>query len=109
MVRKQTLALLLIATLAFCASAFAQTLYKYRGDNGEWIYADRPPADGSDAEAHALAQRSAPGGLNVTHSFTGSGLEFVAHNQYYAPVEVSLVFDSIDGVDYPHPDDDLRC
>lgn len=108
MVRNQTLALLLIATLALCASAFAQTLYKYRGDNGEWIYADRPPADGSDAETHALAQRSAPGGLNVTHSFTGSGLEFVAQNQFYAPMEVSLVFDSIDGVDYPHPDDDLR-
>ena len=25
--------------------AHAQELYKYRGENGEWIYSDRPPAD----------------------------------------------------------------
>lgn len=108
MVRDSTIALTLIAALLFCGSAHAQTLYKYRGDNGEWIYSDRPPADGSDAETHALAQRSAPGGINVSHSFTGTGLQFVASNRYYAPVEIALVFDSIEGVNYPHPDDDLR-
>ena len=108
MVRERTLALTLIALLLLCGSAFAQTLYKYRGDDGEWIYSDRPPADGGDAETHSLAQRRAPGSLSVSHSFTGTGLQFVADNRYYAPVEVALVFESIEGVDYPHPDDDLR-
>lgn len=108
MVPERTLALTLIATLLLGGSVFAQTLYKYRGDNGEWIYSDRPPADGSDAEMHSLAQRGTPGGLSVTHTFTGSGLQFVANNRFYAPVEVALVFESIEGVDYPHPDDDLR-
>jgi murein DD-endopeptidase MepM/ murein hydrolase activator NlpD len=94
--------------LLLCGSAHGQTLYKYRGDDGEWIYSDRPPADGSDAETHSLAQRGTPGSLGVSHSFTGNGLQFVADNRYYAPVEVTLVFESIEGVDYPHPDDDLR-
>jgi hypothetical protein len=108
LVRERTLALTLIAMLLLCGGAFAQTLYKYRGDDGEWIYSDRPPADGSDAETHSLAQRATPGSLSVSHSFTGTGLQFVADNRYYAPVEVALVFESIEGVNYPHPDDDLR-
>ena len=108
MVPERTLALTLIAMLLLCGDAFSQTLYKYRGDDGEWIYSDRPPADGSDAETHSLARRAAPGSLSVSHSFTGTGLQFVADNRYHAPIEVGLVFQSIEGVDYPHPDDDLR-
>lgn len=99
--------LLLTATLA-CGSATAQTLYKYRGDNGEWIYADRPPADGSDAEKRSIDQRVSRGDVSVTQVFTGGGLRFTADNRFYAPVEVAIIFDSIAGVEYPHPDDDLR-
>ena len=50
----------LIASLTFCGAAMAQSLYKYRGDNGEWIYSDRPPDDGQVAD---LAQR--PGRLQA--------------------------------------------
>ena len=86
--------------------AAAQTMYKYRGDNGEWIYSDRPPDDGRDTQSLDAGSRVAPPGLSVTHTFTGSGLRFVARNTFYAPVEVALVFDDITGVEYPHPDDD---
>ena len=99
--------LLLAATLAW-GSATAQTLYKYRGDNGEWIYADRPPADGSDAEMRSVDQRVSKGGVSVSQVFAGGGLRFTADNRFYAPVEVAIIFDSIVGVEYPHPDDDLR-
>ena len=108
MVRDRRLVLTLIATLAFCASAFAQTLYKYRGDDGEWIYADRPPPDGDDVEARFLKRQGGRGSLAVTHSVNGSGVQFVATNRFHAPVEVRLVFEMIAGFDYPHPDDDLR-
>ena len=46
--RRQRLVLLLAALLT-CGLATAQTLYKYRGDDGEWIYSDRPPDDGRTA------------------------------------------------------------
>lgn len=101
------LLLLLAASLA-CGLATAQTLYKYRGDDGEWIYSDRPPDGRQDTEVRSLGRRASSGGITVTHSFTGSGLEFTVSNRYYAPIEVGIVFDSIVGVDYPHPDDDLR-
>jgi hypothetical protein len=100
--------LLLLAASLACGSVAAQTLYKYRGGDGEWIYADRPPAYGGDAEMRTIEQRVSRGSLTVSHVFTGDALRFSARNRFYAPVEVGIVFDSIAGVDYPHPDDDLR-
>ena len=108
MVRDRKLVVTLIATLVFCGSVFAQTLYKYRGDDGEWIYADRPPPDGDDVEALSLKRHGGSGSLAVTHSVDGSGIQFVAINRFHAPVEVRLIFEMIVGVDYPHPDDELR-
>lgn len=110
MVPSRTLKLILslIAATLLYGSVFAETLYKYRGADGEWIYSDRPPADGSDAEPLHFAGHPKPGGLEVTDSFTGSGLRLVADNRFYAPMQVSIEFESIEGVDYPHPDDDLR-
>ncbi len=102
------LALPLLAAALFCGPAAAQTLYKYRGDDGVWTYSDRPPPDGSEAEVHAVERRVSRGGLSVAESFTGSSLQFTATNSYYAPVEIGIVFESIVGVGYPHPDDDLR-
>ncbi len=32
----------------------AQSLYKYRGEDGEWIYSDRPPDDEKTAEVRGL-------------------------------------------------------
>lgn len=100
--------MLLLAAMLVYGNATAQTLYKYRGDNGEWIYADRPPADGSDAEMRSVDERVSRGSVSVSHAFAGGGLRFTADNRFFAPVEVTITFDSIAGVEYPHPDDDLR-
>jgi hypothetical protein len=99
---------LLIAALLCGGLAAAQTMYKYRGDNGEWIYADRPPDAEQTVEVRSLGSRIARGGIAVTHSFTGSSLEFTASNRFHAPFELRLVFESIDGVDYPDPDQERR-
>ena len=100
--------LLLLAAGLTCGAAAAQSLYKYRGPDGEWIYADRPPADGADAEILSVDRPASRGGVSVTHIFTGSGLRFTADNRFHAPVEVGLDFENISGVEYPHPDEELR-
>lgn len=97
---------------ALCAAAIgpatAQTMYKYRGPDGEWIYADRPPPGQAEAETRALGPvREAPE-VSVWHVFAGDSLEFRVDNRYYAPVEVWLDFSLLEGVEYPHPDDPLR-
>ena len=111
LVRNRNSAMLLLSFLAallICGSAAAQTMYKYRGPDGEWIYSDRPPDDGRQSEVRAGGREIRHGGLDVTEGFNGTGVIFTARNRYYAPVEVELVFRNITGVDYPHPDDDLR-
>ncbi|MEJ2255714.1 MAG: M23 family metallopeptidase [Woeseiaceae bacterium] len=97
--------LLLVGALLICETATAEDLYKYRGENGEWIYADRPPADGRDAEVRSR-ETVRPGNVSVTQSLGVAGIEITAANTFYAPVELALIFDSIEGVEYPPPDED---
>ena len=97
-----------IVVLLIGASAAAQTLYKYRGEDGEWIYADRPPADEQQPEVRELTSRTADAKFEVRYSIDGPVVRIVAHNPYYAPVETTLDFTEIEGIEYPHPDEKLR-
>ena len=100
--------LLLVAAMLTCGLASAETMYKYRGENGEWIFSDRPPDDGQTAEVRTVSNRVSKGELIITNSFTGDTVRFSARNRFYAPMEVVIEIDTIQGVDYPHPDEDLR-
>ena len=102
----QAAVLALFALLA--CSVSAQTLYKYRGDNGEWIYSDRPPDDGEDiTETRNLSTGEVRGTVSV-ESRPGSGvIDLVATNRFYIPVELRIVFKRIRGLSYPDPDQDL--
>ncbi len=101
---------LALAALAVFAAGFAsgQSLYKYRGDNGEWIYTDRPPVTGQAAEVRTIKSRSTRPGVSVTHRLSGSSIVLEANNSFFAPVEIAVVFDSIQGAEYPDPDRELR-
>ena len=97
---------MLALVLAFTASA--QTLYKYRGENGEWIYSDRPPADGKADETRKLEISVVKGTLDVFHEVVDGKVLLLATNRYFAPVEVTVEFDHIQGLAFPHPDQELR-
>ncbi len=83
-------------------------MYKYRGDDGEWIYSDRPPDEGQTVEVRSFDAKPAKGTVTVTKELVGDNLQIRAHNGLHAPVEVALRFNRIEGVEYPHPDDRLR-
>lgn len=94
-----------VAALLVTAETLAQALYKYKGENGEWIYADRPPADReSIAEIRNLTPASPGSGVKVEYAIVGESLTFVAQNEFYAPVELKLEFQKIRGLEYPHPE-----
>ena len=101
---------LALATLALLATGFAsgQSLYKYRGDNGEWIYTDRPPVSGEAAEVRTLKSRSTRAAVSVTHRLSGNNIVLEANNSFFAPVEIAVVFDAIQGAEFPDPDRELR-
>lgn len=89
-------------------TAWAQSLYKYRGENGEWIYADRPPDDGSLAEVRDITRDKGEGEIEVSYGFEGPAVVLTAHNRFYAPIELTLEIQAIRGIQYPHPDQEMR-
>ncbi len=99
----------IVALALFCAGvSSAQTLYKYRGDDGEWIYTDRKPVAQKSVEIRQLEATFVAPQFTVSHDMLGRTIEFFAHNDFYAPIEVRLEFLEITGVEYPHPDQVLR-
>ena len=101
------LASLFITTMLLCGIASAQTMYKYRGESGEWIFSDRPPDGGQEIETRSITSRAIHGELTVAHEFTGNSVEITARNSFFAPMEVELNFTRIAGVNYPDPDQQL--
>ncbi len=102
------IATLITLTLLCFSSAAAQTLYKYRGENGEWIFTDRPIDNGNAAEVRSLGPGTTNEEFSVSHSINDGKFEVRANNPLHVPVEVMLRIDKIEGLEYPHPEDDLR-
>jgi len=97
-----------LIAVAFACNSVAQSLYKFRGQDGEWIYSDRPPDDGVVIETRDLITGIVRGKLSVSHAFVGRSIQLVANNEFYAPVELTLDFNRLKGMSYPHPDQELR-
>ena len=99
----------LVLLLLVGGLAAAQSLYKYRGPDGEWIYSDRPPGDERVVEIRQLegSTRNGPE-VTVTHGFEGRTVELVAHNQSYAPVEIVVTIRTIQGMEFPPPEQERR-
>lgn len=109
MVRESARRLLTCCTLFLLAGgSSAGTMYKYRGDNGEWIFTDRKPAEEHNAETRELELSFIRPTFTVSSESVGANFEFTAHNDFYAPIEVRLEILEIVGVEFPHPDDELR-
>ena len=110
MVPRVVLQLTACCTLLFVLSGEpgADTLYKYRGADGEWIYTDRMPADEPVVETRELEKSFLRPEFSISSETVGSNIEFIAHNSFYAPMEVQLEIVEIVGVEFPHPDDELR-
>jgi murein DD-endopeptidase MepM/ murein hydrolase activator NlpD len=100
------LALLLASLVA--GPAGAQSLYKYRGPDGEWMFSDRPPPDDQPAEVRELASGVERPTVKVTHELLEERMYLRAHNGYYAPVELVLGIDELRDIEAPAPDQPLR-
>ena len=100
--------LVVLLWLLFAVDAsVAQELYKYRGENGEWIYTDRPPDDGQTVEVRKLAKGSLDAAVDVSHRFVRKTVVLTARNDFYAPVELRLEISSVRGLAYPGPEQQL--
>lgn len=96
--------MLLIAS----AGTLAQSMYKYQGEHGEWIYSDRPPADENAAEIRDLPSGPKQPTVSVSSSLVDGQLRLTAHNDYHIPVEVVVALDALRNVELPRPEQRLR-
>jgi murein DD-endopeptidase MepM/ murein hydrolase activator NlpD len=94
--------------LIFSGPGPAQTLYKYKGPDGEWVYTDRAPEEEADLELRDLPTGTKDPELTVSHRLVGRQIQFFARNEYYSPVEVVLALDVLEDVILPPPNQSLR-
>lgn len=102
------LLLLVCASLVTPGIAFAQSLYKYRGADGEWVYTDRNPGEEQEPEVRTLSRGSDTAEVVVRHEETEAGLVLIAKNDFYAPVQVVVGFDELEGFYPPEAGQSLR-
>lgn len=97
-----------IVILVLTGTALGQALYKYQDENGDWIYTDRPPPEEQHAEVRELPTGSSPPTVSIATRFVDGELQFVANNEYHAPVEVVLALDELNNVENPAADQAMR-
>jgi murein DD-endopeptidase MepM/ murein hydrolase activator NlpD len=97
-----------LACVIACGPVLAQTLYKYKGGDGEWIYTDRPPPGEEPAETRQLDKGDAEPKLTVINRRYDSQVSLVAQNEFHSPVEVVIALDELRNVGFPPPEMDLR-
>lgn len=107
--RTPALACCLVAVLLFGGGAVcADSLYRYKGENGEWIYSDRPPPGGGEAEVRELRSGAKSSEINVAHKIEGNTVRLTADNRFHAPLELQLEIKSVRGMQSPPPDAELH-
>ena len=88
-------------------TVFAQAMYKYQDENGEWIFTDRPPPEEQVAEVLELPTGPEAPAVTVTTDLFDRQVSFVAHNNYDVPVEVVLALDDLHNLELPRPDQSM--
>lgn len=99
---------LALTILVAVAAVQAQSLYKYKDENGEWIFTDRPPLDDRATEVRDLPTGDKAPSVSVSTRLVDGEYQFIAHNAYYAPVEVVLALDELTNLSRPQPDQAMR-
>lgn len=109
--RRPSPAAIVLACLCAAAAggaAAADTLYKFRGPDGEWIFSDRPPAGDQAVETRELASAGNGAEVTVSHRMLDGKLQLTGSNGYYAPVELVLGIDALANAVPPGPEQPLR-
>lgn len=92
----------LITLLFLFSSLSAQELYKYKGEDGEWIFSDRPPPDQREVEVRGLETGPGSSSVGVAYRVIDRSVQLFATNDYHAPVQLQLQIKLLRGLEYPN-------
>ncbi len=108
-IRPRTSALLISTILLIISGpGLAQTLYKYKGPDGEWVYTDRAPKEEESAETRDLPTGAEDPVVSVGHRLVDNQIQLHARNDFHGPVELVLALDVLEDVKLPPPEQSMR-
>lgn len=90
------------------AGANAQSMYKYRDADGNWIYSDRAPTEEQAVEILDLSTGPDAPTVSISTRLVERRLRVTARNDYPVPVEVVLALDELRNLEYPGPEQVMR-
>jgi len=92
------LMLALLSCLPVCAPV-AQPLFKYLGEDGVWVFADRPPEQNQVYEEIAVDRRGAPALVRMYQSAREDGsIELRVENTFRAPMQIAFQLTSAENL-----------
>ncbi len=91
--------------VAFSSASSAQELYKYRDEDGSWVYTDKKPKGVEDVEVQPLQKALPAPEVRLEQREDAGSLRLVAVNEYHCPVELAVLLLKNDN---PHPEIDRQ-
>jgi len=88
----------LLAAVMAAAPASAQTMYRYKDANGVWVYTDRKPDAEQDVQEQAIERRFEKAEVNLFQRAAANGVQLIAQNTYYGPVQIAFRVHPIENV-----------
>lgn len=80
------------------AMATAQTMYRYKDDNGNWQFSDRPPEDSRASESERMATRNRTPQIILEQVKIEGGIQLVATNEWHCPMELRVSFTNLTNI-----------
>jgi len=100
--------LIQVVLIITSGTVFAQAMYKYQDENGEWIFTDRPPPKDQLAEVLDLPTGLKTPTVTVTTNLFDRRISFNARNNFAVPVAVALGLEELINLELPRPDQSMR-
>jgi murein DD-endopeptidase MepM/ murein hydrolase activator NlpD len=85
------------------APAVAQKLYRYQDENGVWVYTDRRPGGEQAFEEQQVERRFEKPEVRLLQRSTRAGVELVAQNTYFAPIQIAFRLRPVENVSADTP------
>jgi murein DD-endopeptidase MepM/ murein hydrolase activator NlpD len=105
----------LLATLAcglllalLVGPAAGQKLYRYKDENGVWVYTDRRPGGEQSFEEQQLERRFEKPEIRLLQRSSRSGVALIAQNTYFAPIQIAFRLNAIENMSAATPRTGLK-
>jgi murein DD-endopeptidase MepM/ murein hydrolase activator NlpD len=98
----------LLLAFAVASPAAAQKLYRYKDENGVWVYTDRRPGGEQTFEEQQVERRFEKPEVRLLQRSARAGVTLVAQNTYFAPIQIAFRLQPVENVSPDTPRTGLK-